>query len=106
MDLCEVPPQPVGKIVDFEMRNQAMKTGRIVCLAAALAGVVCDAQQVQTAQAAAGEGDDFAIVSRGPHGRTWENSDGQRVEEIADRLQMGTRKSVAPKLHAWRIANE
>jgi hypothetical protein len=45
-------------------------------------------------------------VSRGPHGRTWKNSDGQRVEEIADRLQMGTRKSVAPKLHAWRIANE
>jgi hypothetical protein len=104
MDLCEVPPQPVGKIVDFEMRNQAMKTGRIVWHAAALVGGVCDGQQAQTTQAA-GDGD-FSIVSRGPHGRTWKNSDGQRVEEIADRLQMGTRKSVAPKLHAWRIANE
>ena len=27
-------------------------------------------------------------------------------QQIADRLQMGSRKSVAPKLHAWRKANE
>jgi hypothetical protein len=28
------------------------------------------------------------------------------IEQIADRLQMGSRKSVAPKLHFWRKANE
>ncbi len=28
------------------------------------------------------------------------------VEQIADRLRMGSRKSVAPKLHAWTKANE
>ena len=28
------------------------------------------------------------------------------IQQIADRLQMGSRKSVAPKLHAWRKANE
>ena len=28
------------------------------------------------------------------------------IQEIADRLQMGSRKSVAPKLHVWRKANE
>ena len=28
------------------------------------------------------------------------------IQEIADRLKMGSRKSVAPKLHAWRKANE
>lgn len=28
------------------------------------------------------------------------------IQEIADRLQMGSRKSIAPKLHAWRKANE
>src|SRR5208283_3746606 len=28
------------------------------------------------------------------------------IEQIADRLRMGSRKSVAPKLHAWRKANE
>ena len=28
------------------------------------------------------------------------------IQEIADRLQMGSRKSVAPKLHAWRKAHE
>jgi len=28
------------------------------------------------------------------------------IQEIADRLQMGSRKSIAPKLHAWSKANE
>jgi hypothetical protein len=28
------------------------------------------------------------------------------LQEIADRLEMGSRKSMAPKLHAWRKANE
>jgi hypothetical protein len=28
------------------------------------------------------------------------------IQEIADRLQMASRKSVAPKLHAWRKADE
>jgi putative transposase len=28
------------------------------------------------------------------------------LQDIADRLQMGSRKSLAPKLHAWRKANE
>jgi hypothetical protein len=28
------------------------------------------------------------------------------IQQIADRLHMGSRKSVGPKLHAWKKSNE
>ena len=28
------------------------------------------------------------------------------IQQIADRLRMGSRKSLGPKLHAWRKSNE
>jgi hypothetical protein len=68
------------------LENFNCRSPIVGCLALAVAGVVWNGQQAQAAQAAAGEGDDFAIVSRGPHGRTWMNSGGQRVEEIATGL--------------------